>query len=238
MILLPAIDLYEKKGVRLFKGDYKKMTVYTEDPVGTAVMIGRKGASWIHLVDLEGARDGTTPNFDIVREICQRIGLKAEVGGGIRNMETIDKYLNAGVERVILGTKAVEDEAFLKEAVKKYGSHAAVGVDARNGMVATHGWTKTSNVEMISFLKSLREIGVQTVICTDISRDGAMKGTNLELYRKLCGIEGLSIVASGGVSSTEDILALKQMGLYGAILGKAMYTGAVDLEEALRLVKE
>lgn len=238
MILLPAIDLYEKKGVRLFKGDYEKMTVYTEDPAGTAADIEAKGAAWIHLVDLEGARDGTTPNFDVVREICRTTGLKAEIGGGIRSMETIGKYLGAGAERVILGTKAVEDQGFLREALKRYGSHIAVGVDARGGMVATHGWTKTSTVEMIPFLESLRDLGVRTAICTDISRDGAMRGTNLDLYRRLCEIEGLDIIASGGVSSIEDIRSLKQMGLYGAILGRAMYTGAVDLQEALRIAKE
>ncbi len=233
MILLPAIDLYDKKCVRLYKGDYSQMTVYSEDPLAMAKSIEARGASWIHLVDLEGAKDGTTPNIDIVKAIASMTDLNVEIGGGIRSYETIETYLASGVKRLILGTKAVEDRAFLLEALKRYGDAIAVGADAKNGMIATHGWLTESSLEIHTFVEDLRNIGVKTVIATDISKDGAMQGTNLELYRSLNTIEGIQIVASGGVSSLEDIKALKEIGVYGAILGKAMYNGAVKLEEGL-----
>ena len=233
MILIPAIDLYEKKGVRLFKGQYDQMTVYTEDPVSYAQSIKDKGASWIHLVDLEGARDGTSPNLDIIRRITAETGLSVETGGGIRSFETIETLLEAGVKRVIIGTRAIEDEAFLKEALRRWGDAVAVGVDARNGMVATHGWTETTGIDAEEFILHLKDLGVSCVIATDISRDGAMKGTNRELYRRLSLIDGIRIIASGGVSSLDDIRALASIGVYGAILGRAMYTGAVHVEEGI-----
>lgn len=236
MELFPAIDLYDKKVVRLVHGDYQKMTVYSEDPLANARELEENGARWLHLVDLEGARDGSTPNFPVVESICKNTGLKCEIGGGIRSFETIDRYLDAGVSRVILGTKAVTDEDFLEEALKRYGEKIAVGVDARNGKVAVKGWLEVLDVDMLDFLKHLEEIGVNTAIVTDISRDGAMQGTNLPLYQKLAGLPRLNVTASGGISSLDELSALKKMGIYGAILGKAMYTGAVDVKDALKLV--
>ncbi len=238
MLLFPAIDLYDKKVVRLLKGDYKQMTVYSDDPVATAKDIEAKGGKWLHLVDLEGAKDGTTPNFSVVEAICRETGLSVEIGGGIRSLETIEKYLAAGVERVILGSKAVTDEAFLKEALARFGKHIAVGVDAKDGKVAVHGWLDVLDVDMFDFLQHLVALQVDTVIVTDIAKDGAMQGTNLALYEKLSKLRGINVTASGGVSSYEDIRALKKLGLYGAILGKAMYQGVVELAEALRIVND
>ncbi len=238
MLLFPAIDLYDKKVVRLLKGDYKQMTVYSDDPVATAKDIEAKGGKWLHLVDLEGAKDGTTSNFSVVEAICRETGLSVEIGGGIRSLETIEKYLAAGVERVILGSKAVTDEAFLKEALARFGKHIAVGVDAKDGKVAVHGWLDVLDVDMFDFLQHLVALQVDTVIVTDIAKDGAMQGTNLALYEKLSKLRGINVTASGGVSSYEDIRALKKLGLYGAILGKAMYQGVVELAEALRIVND
>ncbi len=238
MLLFPAIDLYDKKVVRLLKGDYKQMTVYSDDPVATAKDIEAKGGKWLHLVDLEGAKDGTTPNFSVVEAICRETGLSVEIGGGIRSLETIEKYLAAGVERVILGSKAVTDEAFLKEALARFDKHIAVGVDAKDGKVAVHGWLDVLDVDMFDFLQHLVELKVDTVIVTDIAKDGAMQGTNLALYEKLSKLQNINVTASGGVSSYEDIRALKKLGLYGAILGKAMYQGVVELSEALHIVNE
>ena len=233
MILLPAIDLYEKKGVRLYKGRYDEMTVYTDDPVSYARGIEEQGASWLHVVDLEGARDGTSPNLSVIREICAATKLNVETGGGIRSFGTIEAMLGTGVKRVIIGTRALEDEAFLKEALKRYGSAVAVGVDARDNKVATHGWTTLSDTDADEFIAHLRDLGISTVIATDISKDGAMAGTNRSLYERLRAIEGIDIIASGGVSSLDDIRALRRIGVYGAILGKAMYTGAVTVKEGL-----
>ncbi len=238
MLLFPAIDLYDHKVVRLLKGDYQRMTVYSADPLGTARQIEARGARWLHLVDLEGAKDGTTPNFDAVAAICRETSLQVEIGGGIRSMETIARYLEAGAARVILGTKAVTDPDFLQDALERFGGQIAVGVDARDGKVAVKGWLEVLDVDMFDFLTQLRDMGVQTAVVTDISRDGAMRGTNLPLYERLSRLEGIDITASGGVSSLEDIRALSGMKLYGAILGKAMYNGAVDLEDALAAAKE
>ncbi len=238
MLLFPAIDLYDHKVVRLLKGDYQRMTVYSEDPLGTARQIEARGARWLHLVDLEGAKDGTTPNFDAVAAICRETSLQVEIGGGIRSMETIARYLEAGAARVILGTKAVTDPDFLQAALERFGGQIAVGVDAWDGKVAVKGWLEVLDVDMFDFLTQLRDMGVQTAVVTDISRDGAMRGTNLPLYERLSRLEGIDITASGGVSSLEDIRALSGMKLYGAILGKAMYNGAVDLEDALAAAKE
>ncbi|MBE6005029.1 MAG: 1-(5-phosphoribosyl)-5-[(5-phosphoribosylamino)methylideneamino]imidazole-4-carboxamide isomerase [Lachnospiraceae bacterium] len=236
MILFPAIDLYDHKVVRLLKGDYEKMTVYSDDPLATAKNIESMGGKWLHLVDLEGAKDGTTPNFDVVSAIAKETGLKVEIGGGIRSFETIEKYLNAGVQRVILGTKAVKDPGFLKEAVSKWEDKIAVGVDAKNGKVAVNGWMDVLDIDMFDFLQDIKEMGVKTAIVTDISKDGAMKGTNLPLYERLSKLSGIDITASGGVSTLDDLKALKDMDIYGAILGKAMYNGAIVLSEALELV--
>ena len=237
MILLPAIDLYEKKAVRLYKGDYAQMTVYSEKPLAVAGDFASAGAEWIHLVDLEGARYGDTPNLEIVSEIVSETGLRAEIGGGIRRMETAQRYLDAGVSRVILGTAAVTDEGFLREALAAFGAAVAVGADVKDGYIAIRGWREQSAQTLEAFLSRMEELGVRTVICTDISRDGAMRGTNRALYRALSARFSMDLIASGGVSSLEDIRALREQGLYGAILGKAYYTGAVDLREALEAAR-
>lgn len=237
MKIFPAIDLYGGKAVRLFKGDYSKMTVYSENPLEVARNFEQKGAEFIHLVDLEGAKDGTTPNFETVKSIAENTRLFTEIGGGIRSMETVEKYLGAGVDRVILGTAAVENQDFLKAAVNKYGEKIAVGVDIKDGFVAVKGWTEASSYSCFDFCEKMRETGVKTLICTDISKDGAMQGTNRELYRELAEKFDIDIVASGGVSTLDDIKALKKLGLYGAIIGKAYYIGAIDLKEALEAAK-
>ena len=233
----PAIDLYERKAVRLFKGDYAEMTVYSDNPIEIARDFEAKGAKFIHIVDLEGAKNGETPNFDTVKEIAQNTGLFCEIGGGIRSLDTVEKYLSAGLDSVILGTAAVNDEVFLRNAVNKYGDKIAVGVDIKDGFVAVKGWTEKSEYSCFDFCEKMREIGVKTLICTDISRDGAMKGTNRQLYRELSEKFDMNITASGGVSSIDDIKALRQLDLYGAIIGKAYYIGAIDLCEALEAAK-
>ena len=238
MNLFPAIDLYGGKAVRLSKGNYDEMTVYSDDPVSVAKDFEACGAKYIHLVDLEGARTGETPNLDVISRIVSETNLFAEVGGGIRSMETIEKYISAGVSRVILGTAAVKNPSFLMAAILKYGQAVAVGVDIRDGKVAIHGWTENSSLDYTDFMNWLTEIGVTTVIVTDISRDGAMKGTNRSLYAELKEkFPAMNVVASGGVSSLADVEALAKMDVYGAIIGKAYYTGAIDLSKALRISK-
>ena len=237
MKLFPAIDLYEGKAVRLFKGDYAQMTVYNNDPASVAQDFAASGAECIHIVDLEGAKNGTTPNFDTVCKIKATSGLFCEIGGGIRSMDVIDKYLTAGIDRVILGTAAVGNLDFVRAAVDKYGERIAVGADLKDGYVAVKGWIEKTDLLAEDFFKQMQEVGVKTVICTDISKDGAMMGTNLELYRSLSQKFSMQIVASGGVSSMEDVERLNKMGLYGAIIGKAYYTGAIDLRQAIEVTK-
>lgn len=237
MLIFPAIDLYGGKAVRLYKGDYAQMTVYSNDPLSVARAFEKAGATHIHLVDLEGAKDGTTPNLETVRTIAWETDLFCEIGGGIRNMETVVSYFSAGVDRVILGTAAVTDEEFLRAAVERFGEKIAVGVDIKDGKVAIRGWTETSELDAFTFCEKLQTIGVKTVICTDISKDGAMMGTNHELYRSLSEKFSLDIVASGGVSTLDDVKRLAAQKLYGAIIGKAYYTGAIDLAEAIEVAK-
>ena len=237
MKLFPAIDLYNKKAVRLYKGDYAQMTVYSDNPLEIAQDFERCGAEYIHVVDLEGAKDGTTPNIEVVSSIAKNTSLKVEIGGGIRNMQTLDKYFDSGVFRAILGTAAVVDEAFLRSAIEKYGDRIAVGADIKDGFVAIKGWIEKSEYTVEAFFEKMQSVGVKTVICTDISKDGAMKGTNLELYRKLSEKYSVDIVASGGVSSMADVEALSEMGMYGAIIGKAYYTGAINLKDAIEVAK-
>lgn len=237
MILLPAIDLYEGKVVRLTQGDYGNMTVYREDPAAQAAEFQAAGAVWLHTVDLEGARDGGTPNFEVIRQICRTTGLKVETGGGIRSLDTIARYLDVGVERVILGTQAVTDPEFLEAAVRRFGAHVAVGVDLKEGAIAIRGWRETAPEPAEQFFARLCALGVRTVICTDVSRDGLLGGTNVALYQELSQRFDLDLIASGGVSSIKDLQQLKQTGLYGAILGKALYTGALELRRALREVE-
>ncbi|WP_405356559.1 1-(5-phosphoribosyl)-5-[(5-phosphoribosylamino)methylideneamino]imidazole-4-carboxamide isomerase [Ruminococcus sp.] len=237
MILFPAIDLVGGKAVRLYKGDYDKMTVYSNHPEEIALDFKNCGATHIHIVDLEGARDGGTPNLDTVLKIKKESGLFCEVGGGIRSMEVVDRYLSAGVDRVILGTAAISDEAFLKKAIEKYGEKIAVGADIREGFIAVKGWLERSSVTADEFFERMQNLGVKTIICTDINRDGVMAGTNRDLYRTMSRRYSMDITASGGVSSMDDILALQKMGLYGAIIGKAYYTGAIDLKQAVEAVQ-
>ena len=237
MLIYPAIDLFGGKAVRLFKGDYAQMTVYSEDPCAVARDFAACGAKCIHLVDLEGAKLGRPANLAVIEAILRQTGLFAEVGGGIRNMETVDAYLAIGVSRVILGTAAVEDPEFLEAALKKHGEKIAVGVDLKDGYVAIRGWTETSELTADVFFARMEALGVRTVICTDISRDGAMKGTNLELYKELSQKFSIGLIASGGVSDLEDVKALARTGLHGAIIGKAYYTGAIDLRRAVEVAK-
>lgn len=235
MKLFPAIDLYEGKAVRLFKGNYAEMTVYSDNPVSIALDFKKCGAEFMHVVDLEGAKSGETPNIETVKQLASVEGLFVEVGGGIRSLDVIEAYVSAGVGRVILGTAAVTDREFLKKAVELYGEKIAVGVDIKDGFVAIKGWTETSELEAIAFCREMEEMGVRTIICTDISRDGAMRGTNHELYRVLKDNLKLDVIASGGVSDISDVKRLTALGIYGAIIGKAYYTGAIDLREALEV---
>ena len=237
MILFPAIDLFEGKAVRLLRGDYGQMTVYSAHPEEIGKDFAAQGATHAHLVDLEGARNGTTPNLDTVLRIREESGLFCEIGGGIRSMRVVDTYLSAGLDRVILGTAAVEDRRFLLDALEKYGDAIAVGVDVRDGFVAVKGWTESTGLSFMDFCGQMQDIGVRTLICTDISRDGAMRGTNREMYRKLADTLDLQITASGGVSTLEDIQSLRGMGLYGAIIGKAYYTGSIDLKIAIEVAR-
>ena len=237
MLIYPAIDLFGGKAVRLFKGDYAQMTVYNDNPVAVAEDFLRQGASCIHLVDLEGAKSGTTPNLETVCAIKKATGLFCEIGGGIRSMDVIEKYLSAGIDRVILGTAAVTDEAFLKAAVAAYGEKIAVGIDIKDGYVAIKGWTEKSEEKAMDFCEKMRNLGVKTLICTDISKDGAMQGTNHGLYEELSRKLDLQIIASGGVSSLDDVARLAKMDIHGAIIGKAYYTGAIDLKQAIEVAK-
>ena len=237
MLIFPAIDLYDGKAVRLYKGDYNNMTVYSDHPLSVALDFVKAGASCIHMVDLEGARDGTTPNLAIVREIAEKTPLFTEIGGGIRSMETVRAYLDAGVDRVILGTAAVKDPDFLRAALAEYGERIAVGVDIKDGKVAIKGWLETAEDDAMTFCAKMQAMGVKTIISTDISKDGAMQGANHDLYRTMSEQLDLQIVASGGVSSMEDVKCLRAQNLYGAIIGKAYYTGAINLSEAIEVSK-
>ena len=237
MVIYPAIDIYEGKAVRLYKGDYAQMTVYNEDPAAVAADFVAKGASHIHMVDLEGAKIGETPNLKTICRVKEQTGLFCQVGGGIRSMETVKTYLDAGIDRVILGTAAVANPEFAKEAVDTYGERIAIGVDIRDGFVAVKGWTEKSELEAFDFCNDMESIGIKTIICTDISKDGAMQGPNHDLYARLSKQLGLQIIASGGVSSVNDIQRLASMDIHGAIVGKAYYTGAVDLTQAIEVAK-
>ncbi len=237
MLIYPAIDLYEGKAVRLYKGDYSQMTVYNDCPSKVAKDFCRQGATHIHLVDLQGAKSGETPNFDTVCAIKKSTGLFCEIGGGIRSMEVIDRYLNAGIDRVILGTIAVTEPGFVEEAVEKYGDTIAVGIDIRDGFVAIKGWTEKTQEKALDFFQKMQNIGVKTMICTDISKDGAMQGANHDLYRELSQTFDIQLIASGGVSSMEDVKRLAEMDIHGAIIGKAYYTGDINLKEAIEVAK-
>ncbi len=237
MLIYPAIDIFEGKAVRLLRGDYAQMTVYSDNPSEIAEDFARQGAKCIHLVDLEGAKSGTTPNLETICEIKRISGLFCEVGGGIRNLQVVERYLDAGIDRVILGTAALTDSEFLKAAVAKYGERIAVGIDIRDGFVAIKGWTEKSETDAFEFCEKMQQLGVKTLICTDISRDGAMQGANHALYRELSEKFSMQIIASGGVSSIEDVKTLAALDIHGAIIGKAYYTGAIDLKNAIEVAK-
>ena len=237
MHIFPAIDLYDGKAVRLLKGDYQKMTVYSENPLEIAKDFENSGAEFLHIVDLEGAKTGETPNINTIEKIVKNTSLFTEVGGGIRTLETVKKYSDIGVKRVILGTAAVNDEEFLLSAVKKYGEKIAVGIDIKDGFVAIKGWTDLSKYTPFEFCEKMQNIGVKNVICTDVSKDGAMQGTNLDLYKEMSERFDLNITASGGVSGIDDIKRLKDLGIYGAIIGKAYYTKAISLARAIEVAK-
>ena len=235
MNIFPAIDLYGKKAVRLFKGDYAQMTVYSDDPVSVAKDFENKGAKYIHVVDLEGAKNGVPAHLDVVESISKSTDLFIQTGGGIRDMATVEAYLSKGANRVILGTSAVTDEEFLKAALEKFGEKIAVGADIADGKIAIKGWREKSDYGVEEFMQRMQFLGVKTIVCTDISKDGAMKGTNLELYKSLGEKYSIDLIASGGVSTIEDVKALSDMGMYGAIIGKAYYIGAIDLQEAIEV---
>ena len=237
MNIIPAIDLIGGQAVRLMKGDYNKVTVYSNDPTEVAKGFQRQGAKFLHIVDLDGAKEGSTANFDTIRSIVNNTELSVEVGGGIRNMETVRKYISIGVDRVIIGTAAVKDPEFLAEAVREFPDNVAVGIDIKDGMVAIKGWTELSEYSCFDFCEKMQKAGVKTIICTDVSKDGMMMGTNLELYAELQSRYDMNITASGGVSTLDDVKKLTEMGLYGAILGKALYTGAIDLCDALKVAR-
>ena len=237
MIIIPAIDIFHGQAVRLLRGNYNDMTIYDPDPVNTAMIFRNEGAEWIHIVDLEGAKTGGPVNIDTVMRIRESCGLKCEIGGGVRDMSSIGHYIESGVDRVILGTSATK-EGFAREAVKNFGDKIAVGVDIRGGRVAVKGWLEDSGIDALTFCKKMQDDGVATLIITDISRDGAMKGINTELYAELSRTLSVNITASGGVSTLDDVKTLAGLGLYGAIIGKAYYTGAVKISEAIEAVKE
>ena len=233
MLIFPAIDLLGGEAVRLYKGDYAQKTVYSQNPVGVALDFARAGARCAHIVDLEGAKTGETPAFEIIKQIKQDSGLFIEVGGGIRSIRVIEKYLSAGIDRVIIGTAAVTEPEFIKAAARDFAGQLAVGIDVLEGYVRVKGWTESSGLKLLEFCESMRDLGIQTIICTDISRDGALQGTNREMYAELQAKFKMNITASGGVSTLDDIRALKRLNMYGAIIGKAYYTGAIDLRQAL-----
>ncbi|MBR4770273.1 MAG: 1-(5-phosphoribosyl)-5-[Clostridia bacterium] len=237
MILFPAIDLSEGKAVRLLRGDYDRKTVFSDDPLSVARDFVACGATHVHLVDLDGAKDGTTPNSGVVKAIATKTPLFCEIGGGVRSLDTAEYYFSCGVDRVILGTAAVTDPAFLEAAVREYGEKIAVGADVKDGEIAIRGWTEKSGVKLDDFMRKMVELKVGCVIVTDISKDGAMRGTNRELYRELSEKYGVPVTASGGVSDLSDVIALRELNLYGAIIGRAYYNGAIDLKEAIRVAK-
>ena len=235
MKIFPAIDIFDGKAVRLFKGDYNQMTIYDNDPVNIVKKFQAAGAKNLHLVDLEGAKSGDTPNMDTIKRIIDNCHMFVELGGGIRSIETVEKYLSIGVNRVILGTAAVTDPDFLQTCIDRYGDKIAVGIDIKDGYVAIKGWTENSQYTAEEFFEKMKNMGVQYVICTDISKDGAMNGIDDNMYDELNRKYGINITASGGVTSIDDIRNLASHNLFAAIIGKAYYTGAIDIAEAVEL---
>lgn len=238
MILFPAIDLKNKKAVRLIQGDFKKETVYSDDPLSVAKSFERLGATHLHMVDLNGAEDGKMMHEDIIKSILQETNLIIEIGGGIRSLERVEKLLSLGVHQVIIGSIAVENPELLEEIVHKYPSKVIVSIDAKDGYVLTRGWQETSKKKVITFAKWLEHIGIKTIVYTDVSKDGMLEGPNFDDYHLLQNETGLNIIASGGVTSIDDLKRLNRMGLYGAIIGKALYEKKMNLEEALQCLQK
>lgn len=238
MIIFPAIDIKDGSCVRLFKGDFGTVEKVAEDPLKTARSFEEKGASWIHMVDLDGAKDAAPRNTEIFFDVVRNTSLQVEVGGGIRSMDTVEKYLSGGVQRVILGSAAVKNPALVREAVREYGGRIAVGIDAKSGMAAVEGWLDASSAHYLDLAKAMEAAGVRTIIYTDISRDGTLTGPNLRELAAINGAVSCQIVASGGISGIQDIRALKGLGLYGAICGKSLYKGTLDLSQAIEAAKE
>ena len=238
MIILPAIDIIDRKPVRLYQGDYAQKEIVGSSVMELAKNFEQSGAEYIHLVDLDGAKEGKRVNHEIILETAHALDVPVEVGGGIRTMAQIESYLENGIDRVILGTSAMEDPQLLQDALRRYGERIAVGIDCRDGLVYGRGWLEASELHYITFAKQLEEMGVQTVIVTDISKDGTLSGPNTDMLAALKEQSGMRIIASGGIRSIEDIASLKQLGLYGAITGKAMYHGTLDLKAAISLCRE
>ena len=238
MIILPAIDIIDRKPVRLYQGDYAQKEIVGSSVMELAKNFEQSGAEYIHLVDLDGAKEGKRVNHEIILETAHALDVPVEVGGGIRTMAQIESYLENGIDRVILGTSAMEDPQLLQDALRRYGERIAVGIECRDGLVYGRGWLEASELHYITFAKQLEEMGVQTVIVTDISKDGTLSGPNTDMLAALKEQSGMRIIASGGIRSIEDIAALKQLGLYGAITGKAMYHGTLDLKAAISLCRE
>lgn len=230
MIIFPAIDILKGKCVRLIQGDYNQEKIYGDSPVDMAKKWEAKGAEYIHIVDLDGAKSGDSINKSVIKEIAENVNIPVQVGGGIRSLEIISFYLNSDVSRVIIGTAAIQDPDFLKEAVKKFGDKIAVSLDARNGFVATDGWTDTSEVKAIDLVKQLEKIGVQTIVYTDIAKDGMLQGPNLEEQQAINEATSMDVIASGGVTTKEDVDNLQALDMYGTIIGKALYDGKLDFE--------
>lgn len=237
MFIFPAIDLYDSKAVRLLKGDYDNMTVYSDNPLEIVKDFEKNGISHMHMVDLQGAKDGNNTNFDMIKKIRENANLFMQLGGGIRSMEQADKYLSLGIDRIILGTAAVENEDLLKELVKKYNEKIAVGIDVKDGIVRTHGWVKSGGIHLKDFIQKLNSLDIKTIIATDISKDGVMKGTNIALYEELITLTNSDIIASGGIHNIDELAKVKELNLYGAIIGKAYYTGDIKLNEAIKYEK-
>ncbi len=237
MRLYPAIDMINGQCVRLVQGDYSKKTTFSDDPLTVALRWQEQGGEFIHLVDLDGAKSGNMPNFDIVCRIAATLNIPVEIGGGIRDMHAVSHYLEHGVNRVILGTAAIKNPEFVKEAVREYGERIVIGIDAKDGMVAVSGWEEVSQISALTLAKQMEDIGVSTLIYTDIATDGMLKGPNLSAMKEMAEHVNLKVVASGGVSSLEDLQHLKKTGVEGAIIGKALYTGHIKLTDAVAICK-
>src|SRR5690606_6598549 len=233
MIIFPAIDILNGKCVRLIQGDYNREKVYSDSPVEMAKQWEEKGAEFIHIVDLDGAKSGKSINEAIILEIAKTVNVPVQVGGGIRSMQTVKTYLENGVNRVIIGTAAIQDEAFLKEAVETYGERIVVSLDAKNGYIATDGWTDTSDVKALDLVRKLENIGVKTIVYTDIAKDGMLQGPNLAEQKAINEATTMDVIAAGGVATKADVENLRRLGLYGGIIGKALYDGKLKLEELI-----